>query len=128
MLTRAVAAAALCLASVMSCTSALAQVPAPLQGTWSARWQTDNREYDASMTITESGGTWQTMTRNRTNACAGREVPMKLESSTATGAEFTLMFSEVLTGCANAKVALSVGADGKVTGTRSKFELTLVKK
>lgn len=116
------------LASILSCMEAMAQVPAPMVGTWSATWQTDNRSYDATMTVTASGGTWQTATRNRTNACAGREVPMKLESSTPSSAEFTLMFSEVLAGCANAKVALNVGPDGKVTGTRSKFELALVKK
>ncbi len=128
MVNRAVFTTLLCLASMLLSASAWAQVPASLVGTWSAKWQTDNREYDATLTVTESGGTWQTLTRNRTNACAGREVPMKLESSTASGAEFTLMFSEVLPGCPNAKVALSVGTDGKVSGIRSRFPLSLVKK
>jgi len=124
----ATVAKSLCLVFLLQCTGAMAQVPAPLLGTWAASWQTDNRTYDSTMTITETGGTWQTAVRYRNNACAGREVPMRLDASSPSGAEFTLMFSEVLTGCTNAKVALNVGQDGKVTGTRSKFELTLVKK
>ncbi len=83
--------------------------------------------YDAIFKVTDQGGVWETYTRNKNNPCAGREVPMKIESSSATEIKLELQFSEIIPGCKNITVTLSVAPDGKVTGTRSKFELTLSK-
>ena len=115
------------LALVLATTPAFAQVPAPFVGVWKATWATDKKSYEALMTVTNAGGTWQTAARDGNNPCVGREVPMKIESSTATEVLFLLQFSEVITGCPNVKVSLKAAPDGSITGTRSKFELTLVR-
>ena len=109
-------------------TSSFAQVPAPFIGTWKAAWQTEKKSYEAEFSISDSGGQWQTATSNSNNPCVGREVPMKLESTSDHSAQFVLQFSEVLIGCQNVTVTMKTGPDGTVTGTRSKIELTLTKK
>ena len=116
------------LACVAAMSPSFAQVPAPFLGSWNATWQTDNRSYEAQLNVTSHGGTWQTATRDRTNACAGREVPMKVVTSSDSSVQFLLQFSEVLAGCKNVTVALKANPDGTVTGTRSQFELKLTKK
>lgn len=115
-------------AALTTGTPANAQVAATFHGHWKASWQTDNRSYEATMFVTETGGTWQAAVRYRNNVCAGREVPMKLESSNPTEARFVLQFSEVIPGCPNATVALEAAPDGSVTGVRSgKYALSLVR-
>jgi hypothetical protein len=116
------------IAGLLPSGQAYGQVPTQFVGTWKATWQTDKKSYEAVMTVTETGGTWQTATLDKNNPCAGREVPMKVESSSATEVQLQLRFSEVMTGCQNVNVALKVASDGTVTGTRSKYDLTLVKK
>lgn len=116
----------LCMA-VLSGGPACAQVAAPFIGAWKATWQTDKRSYEALMTVTDNGGSWQTSVLGHANVCAGREVPMKVESASPSVVKFVLQFAEVIPGCPNATVTLKVAPDGTVTGTRSKFELTLVK-
>lgn len=116
----------LCMAATIG-NPAFAQVSAPFIGSWKAAWQTDKRSYDALMNVTEKGGTWQTYVRNQNNPCAGREVPMKIESAAPTEVKFVLQFSETIPGCPNATVTLKAAPDGKVTGMRSKFELTLAR-
>jgi hypothetical protein len=119
---------AVCIGVLWMSASANAQVPAAFVGNWKGSWQTEARTYEAAIAITTTGGTWQTATRNQNNPCAGREIPIKVESSTATSAQFVLQFSEVIAGCQNVKVTMILNADGTVTGTRSRYELTLVKK
>ena len=109
------------------CNQAIAQVPAPFIGSWKTTWQADKKSYDAVMIVNEKGGTWQTYIRNQNNPCAGREVPMRVESSSPTEVKFELQFSEVIPGCKNTTVTLKASPDGAVTGLRSKFELTLAK-
>ncbi len=116
----------LCIAATISI-PAFAQVSAPFIGSWKAAWQTDKRSYDALMNVTEQGGTWQTYVRNQNNPCAGREVPMKVESAAPTEVKLVLQFSETIPGCPNVTVTLKATPDGTVTGMRSKFELTLAR-
>src|SRR5262245_51302745 len=105
--------------------AAFAQAPAssPFHGTWSASWEFEKQSYDAKMVLGPQGGTWQTSVRNRSNPCAGREVPIKVESMTTEDAQLTLAFSDVISGCRNVKVVLKAAPDGTVTGTRSGNEL-----
>lgn len=79
------------------------------------------------MNVTDKGGTWQTYVRNQNNPCAGREVPLKVESATPTEVKFILQFSETIPGCPNVAVTLKATPDGTVTGKRSKFELALAR-
>lgn len=103
----------------------LAQVPAPFVGRWKVAWEYETRSYEASMTVTEAGGTWQTARLDSRNVCAGREVAMKLESSSEDRAQFKLMFSDVIPGCPDPTVRLKLAPDGSVTGTRSQYPLTM---
>jgi hypothetical protein len=114
-------------AALLACTAAFAQAPAnsPFYGSWSASWEFEKQSYDAKMTLGAQGGTWQTSTRSRSNPCAGREVPIKVESITAEEAQLTLAFSDVIAGCRNVKVVLKAAPDGTVTGTRSGNALSL---
>lgn len=121
-------AAGLLAASLALAVAAQAQVPAPFVGTWKATWATERKSYEAVMTVTDSGGTWQTATRGESNPCAGREVPLKVEAAAATELKLQLQFSEVIPGCQNVSVTLKAGPDGAVTGTRNKYELTLTRK
>ena len=106
-------------------TLALAQVAKPFLGKWSVEWQTDRQRYDAVMVITESGGTWQTYIRRRSNPCAGREVQMQHDKVTVDTLEMTLKFEDAIPGCRNARVRLKVDDQGTVTGKRSDHELQL---
>jgi hypothetical protein len=108
-------------------TSALAQVPVakPFLGKWSVQWQTDQATYDAVMTITETGGTWQTYIHRRSNPCAGREVQMQHDKVTADTLEMTLKFEDAIPGCRNARVRLKADDKGTVSGKRSEYELRL---
>lgn len=114
-------------ALLLASACALAQAPSssPFYGSWSASWEFEKQSYDAKMVLGAQGGTWQTSTRNRNNPCAGREVPIKVESMTAEEANLTLAFSDVISGCRNVKVVLKATPDGTVSGTRSGNELTL---
>lgn len=104
-----------------------AQVPVakPFIGKWSAEWQTDQQRYEAVMVITETGGTWQTYIRRRSNPCAGREVQMQHDKVSADALEMTLKFEDAIPGCKNARVRLQVDDKGTVTGKRSEHELLL---
>lgn len=106
-------------------TLAQAQVAKPFLGKWSVEWQTEQKRYDAVMTVTETGGTWQTYIRRRSNPCAGREVQLQHDKVTADTLEMTLKFEDAIPGCRNARVRLQVDDKGTVTGKRSEHELQL---
>ena len=111
----------------MASVPALAQVPVakPFIGKWSVEWQPDQQRYDAVMVITETGGTWQTYIRRRSNPCAGREVQLQRDKVTPDTLEMTLKFEDAIPGCKNARVRLQVDDKGTVTGKRSEHELQL---
>jgi hypothetical protein len=111
----------------MASVPALAQVQVakPFIGKWSVEWQTDQHRYDAVMVVTETGGTWQTFIRRRSNPCAGREVQLQHDKVTPDTLEMTLKFEDAIPGCRNARVRLQVDDKGTVTGKRSEHELQL---
>lgn len=106
-------------------TLAQVQVAKPFLGKWNVEWQTDQQRYEAVMVVTESGGTWQTYIRRRSNPCAGREVQMQQDKVTPDTLEMTLKFEDAIPGCRNARVRLQVDDKGTVTGKRSEHELQL---
>ena len=101
------------------------QVAKPFIGKWSVEWQTNQHRYDAVMVVTETGGTWQTFIRRRSNPCAGREVQLQHDKVTPDALEMTLKFEDAIPGCRNARVRLQVDDKGTVTGKRSEHELQL---
>jgi hypothetical protein len=117
----------LCLLLAWAGGPALAQVAVakPFIGKWSVEWQTDQHKYEAVMVVTETGGSWQTYVRRRSNPCAGREVQMQHDKVTPETLEMTLKFEDAIPGCRNARVRLQVDDKGTVTGKRSEHELQM---
>lgn len=103
------------------------QVPAAFIGHWQAQWQTDRQSYSAELEVTDTGGSWQTATSSRANPCFGRKVPLRHDRVTPNSLDITLMFSDVIQGCKNATVKLQLDDQGKVTGQRSGYDLTLTR-
>jgi hypothetical protein len=112
-------------AMAMTTSLCMAQAAKPFVGKWNVEWQTDQHRYEAVMVITESGGTWQTYVRRRSNPCAGREVQLQHDQTTPNSLDMTLKFEDAIPGCKNARVKLQVDDKGTVTGKRSEYELQL---
>jgi hypothetical protein len=100
-------------------------VPAPFIGKWKVEWQTDRQTWAAEMEVTESGGSWQTATSNRSNPCWGRKVPLQHDRVTADSLDLTLKFSDIIPDCKNATVKLKLDDKGGVTGRRSGIEMQM---
>ncbi len=108
----------------LSMTLAWAQAPTPFVGTWKVTWEGKKQVLDAKLVLNESGGTWKTSTQQESNPCVGKEVPVKVESSTPQEVKLLLAFS-VLHGCKDSKVTLTLGADSTVSGRRGDADLKL---
>jgi hypothetical protein len=110
-----------------------AQVPPALVGNWTVHWTGKSNPQKASLSLNESGGTWQTQIVKiesyvHKNACLGRRVPVNVVSSNEREVDLRLNYKEVLAGCPNVRLQLAIRSDGSVTGTRSgKYLLTLVR-
>ena len=115
----------LCGAFAIVSSLAMAQAPKAFVGKWDVEWEFEKNSYEATMVVTDSGGTWQTAAKRRSNPCFGREVPLQFDNVTATTLDMTLKFSDVIPDCKNVKVKLQVDANGVVTGQRSNLELKL---
>lgn len=115
--------------AILLCASSAAAIAQtnPFIGKWTASWAGERRSFEASLVIEQSGGTWRTLTRNKLDNCAGREVPISIESTSPEAMTIQLKFSEVLQGCANAKVELKRVDENTLTGTRGTHELKLVR-
>ena len=96
----------------------------PFLGNWTVTWEGKKQAYEARLQLGAQGGTWKTSSREKNNPCVGREVPVKIDATTADQAQLTLAFSEAIPGCKDSKVLLKAGPGG-ITGTRGEFELTL---
>ena len=104
-----------------------AQATNPFLGTWKVTWEGEAQSHEALLVVAESGGSWKTSARQKNNPCVGREVPIKIESSTPAELKMVLQFSAVISGCNDSKVTLNAGPGGTVTGKRGKADLVLVR-
>lgn len=103
-----------------------AQVPAPFVGQWTVKWQAESAAQEAKLSLTASGGTWQSMARARTNPCVGREVPVVfVASKSEDDVELKLDFESVITGCQSASVTLRRIDDKTMVGKRGAADLAL---
>jgi hypothetical protein len=109
----------------MSTSLCMAEAAKPFVGKWNVEWQTEKQTYEAVMVITETGGTWQTSTRRRSNPCFGREVPIQHDNATPNSLDMTLKFSDIIFDCKNATVKLQLDDKGAVVGRRGNAELQL---
>lgn len=111
-------------------TSVVAQSPNPFVGTWTVTWEgvskgrgaiQQSRDFEAELIIEPSGGSWKTFGATRgTDACAGKEVAVVIEKQTDNEIDLRLKFSEVASGCTDARVRLKRVDDKTLTGIRGK--------
>jgi hypothetical protein len=119
---------------VMLLTSAAAaQVPQALIGTWDVRGSSSRRDHEATLVVTESGGTWQNLISEieyyvHKDACWGRKAPISVKPVSEDHFVVKLKFSEALTGCRDYKLKITLGADGTVSGHIGPYPLTFVRK
>lgn len=108
--------------AVSSC-AAFAESSNPFIGKWKVTWQ-GKQPWEAKLVIDQSGGSWQTFARSKTNSCTGLEVPIAVESSSENEMTIKLKFS-ILQGCTDSTVHLKrVGGD-TISGTRGMVSLVL---
>ncbi len=105
-----------------------AQATDKFDGSWTVTWEGKSAVLEANLEVFQDKGKWQTLARQKNDPCVGREVPIRVDERTDTTLKITLQFSEAIPGCKDAKVSLSVLADGNITGTRGSSELKLVRK
>lgn len=97
-------------------------------GQWKVTWQGKKQALEAQLELTEKGGSWRTLARNRFNPCIGLEAPVEfVEAPTPTRLVLNLKFS-VVQGCKDARVVLDRNDSGVVTGARGDTALTLQKR
>ncbi len=106
---------------------ALAQTASRFDGDWNATWEGKASTLEANFSLIQDTGTWQTLSRQRNDPCVGKAVPIRVDERTETSLKLTLRFSELITGCKDAKVSLEMAADGTVTGKRGDAALKLVR-
>jgi hypothetical protein len=96
-------------------------------GQWKVRWQGKTALLEAEMSLHANGGTWQTLSRSKNDACVGREVPIVIEAVTPDSVSMRLDFESVIPGCGRSKVVLQRSGD-QITGVRNAdLQLTLTK-
>jgi hypothetical protein len=113
--------------------AAAAQVPPALIGTWELHGSNKRRAHQATLVITESGGTFQNVISEieyyvHKNACWGRKAPISVEPLSEDQFIVRLKFSEALTGCQDYKLKLTIASDGTVSGVIGPYPFTVVRK
>lgn len=101
----------------------------PFIGKWTASWENKGgRPLEADVSITESGGTWQTLATRKNDPCVGKEAPIEIKSVSPKELRMSVRHSEVISGCKDTNVKMEMHEDGNVTGKRGSDEMTFVKK
>jgi hypothetical protein len=105
----------------------LAQTPAAFVGTWKVTWQGAKAMLEAKLVVSESGGTWKTISYNREDPCVGLEAPIVVDKVNGDEARIRLKFSEAMSGCSDATIRVKKLNDNAMSGTRGKAELTITR-
>lgn len=115
--------------------AAYAQSANPFIGTWDVTYTHQTKkspipeEARGVLVITESGGTWRVYTRSTiSDPCSGRETPIEIRSVNETQLRGTVKFSSLADTCKDSGIELKRDEQGRVTGRRGQYELTLTKK
>jgi hypothetical protein len=128
---RAIVLAALVFVSL----TAHGQSANPFIGTWAVTYmfQPARRpmpeEANGTLVVTESGGTWRVYTRSTTSdPCSGRDTPIEVKSVDEKHLVGVVKYSSLSDACKDSRLELTRDEQGRVTGRRGQFELTLTKK
>ena len=81
---------------------ATAQDASSLAGEWTAKYVGRNgRPIQAEVSISGSGGSWQSLSRSTENPCNGKKFPLLVASQGADAVTLTVKASEVIAGCSD---------------------------
>jgi hypothetical protein len=108
---------------------AFAEGESPFLGKWTATWENkEGKTLQANVSITETGGAWQTLASRKYDFCVGKEAPIEIKSSTPREMKFSIKYSSIAPDCKDANVTLSLREEGTVVGRRGGEELTFTRK
>ena len=112
-----------------------AQSANPFVGTWDVtythvpRGSPIPREEQGTLVITETGGTWRVYARSTIgDPCSGRDTPIEIRRVDERQLRATVKYSSLADTCKDGGLELNRDEQGRVTGRRGQFELTLKKK
>lgn len=91
---------------------------AALAGKWTAKWESNGRLFEARLTLTEQGGTWDSSARSRRDACVGIEAPVEVSYVSDADITVNLAFSKALRGCTDVTLRLHKTPEGTLAGER----------
>jgi hypothetical protein len=115
--------------SLLTAAAAGAQTPSEFIGSWKVTWKGQTRSLEAALSITETGGTWKTLqVRDHTNNCVGAEHPIEFQTKGTRDAVVTMRGSQMLAGCPDFQVTMTLIDANNAVGKRGNAELTFVRR
>jgi hypothetical protein len=105
-------------------------VPAAFVGTWKVTWEARGVLRQATLTITDSGGTWLPIGIRSTseNVCSRIERPIEVEPRSEHRAIIHLRGSQAIHGCTDTKAGMRLLDDNNGIGRLGKMDLTYVRR
>ncbi len=106
-----------------------AQSPDAFHGTWKVTWQGTRKVNEAKLHLATEDSAWQIIGSgsSKDDPCASRKAPVTLEPRSQTQAVVRIRYSEVLAGCTDRTVRMTLTAPGSAKGQRGSTELEMVK-
>lgn len=108
---------------------ALAQSPNAFHGTWKVTWQGTKKVNEAKLQLAMEDSSWQIIGpgSSKDDPCGNRKAPVTLEPRGETQAVLKIRYSEVLAGCTDRTVRMTLTSPGSAKGQRGSTELEMVK-
>jgi hypothetical protein len=104
-----------------------ASTPVDFSGDWDVKWQENNLQLGAKLSIKNDVGTWQMFAQTRRNACFAAVAPIELKRTVDNKATLTLKYSSALQGCTDGMVFLNKVDANTMTGKRGGIDMVLTR-
>jgi hypothetical protein len=104
-----------------------AQAPVDFSGNWDVKWQENNLQLGAKLSIQNETGTWQMFAQTRRNPCFAMVAPIELKRTTEKRATVTLKYSAALNGCTDGMVFITQIDANSMVGKRGGIDLTFTR-
>jgi hypothetical protein len=117
------------IASLLLCISTFssAQAPVDFSGNWDVKWQENNLQLGAKLSIQNETGTWQMFAQTRKNPCFAAVAPIELKRTGDNKATLALKYSAALNGCADGMVFINKVDANTMTGKRGGIDMTFTR-
>jgi len=107
----------------------------PFIGTWDVTYSHPTKrgplpeESSGTLVVTENGGSWRVYTRStRSDPCSGRDTPIEIKSVDEKRLVGVVKYSSLSDSCKDSRLELTRDEQGRVSGRRGQFDLTMTKK